>query len=610
MRYIIRVFILLFCFSCLLIAGQAGLKGPSQGVAAKVIDPSTIVNTVGPTNGRAFQTPLGYEISNGHNEELKITFPSKGTLGGTINYDENTGGSVPLAPNQGTNFQGMLQNGWIPYDAAMAVGPSHVLFMTNSQWAVYDKVTGAQLFITQFDPWFGNAAGGGFDPKCFYDATAGKWVIMCVEESNPNALIDISVSQTSNPLGAWWKYSFNVTLDGSTPTSNWMDFPGMGYDNNAIYVGGDMYSFANSYKYSKVRVFSKAQLYSGAAATWTDFVNLLNADGTSAFAPKPAQCVSASASEYIINTRPGGGSSVTLWRVDNAPSAPTLTRVATVSVGTYAVPPDAKQSGTGQLVATGDCRTQDAVYRNGFVFNGFSEKIGTNRNNSVAAVRYLKISSAGVKDKDITYTASGISMYYPAVCADASGNMFMTFSRSSSTQYASMYRTGMLTTDATIQASALVKAGVAANTSGRWGDYSAIAPDPSNSAAVWLYGGWANTSNRWATWVAAASFGVAPVTQPQVSTIEEVAHTFALNANYPNPFNPSTVISFSLPTESNTRLVVYNVIGQEVATLLNGMQTAGEHSVTFNASNLPSGIYYYKLDAAGISQIQKMVLAR
>lgn len=201
-------------------------------------------------------------------------------------------------------------------------------------------------------------------------------------------------------------------------------------------------------------------------------------------------------------------------------------------------------------------------------------------------------------------------MYYPAVCADASGNMFMTFSRSSSTQYASMYRTGMLTTDATIQASALVKAGVAANTSGRWGDYSAIAPDPSNSAAVWLYGGWANTSNRWATWVAAASFGVAPVTQPQVSTIEEVAHTFALNANYPNPFNPSTVISFSLPTESNTRLVVYNVIGQEVATLLNGMQTAGEHSVTFNASNLPSGIYYYKLDAAGISQIQKMVLAR
>ena len=305
-KHILSVFVIGVVMLGVVFAGQSHqvLKGPANGVKPAIVNPNNVPQNVGPGNGRAFQTPLGYEISQGHNEELKLTLPTKGTLGGDINYDANVGTPAPLAPNQGTNFQGMLQNGWIPYDAAMAVGPSHVVTMTNSQWAVYDKVTGAQLFITQFDPWFGNAAGGGFDPKCFYDATAGKFVIMVVEESNPKALIDISVSQSSNPLAAWYTYSFDATLDGSTPTSNWMDFPGMGYDDNAIYVGGDMYSFAGSYKYSKVRVFSKAQLYSGAAATWTDFVNLLNADGTSAFAPKPARCVSASSSGYILNTRP------------------------------------------------------------------------------------------------------------------------------------------------------------------------------------------------------------------------------------------------------------------------------------------------------------------
>ena len=416
-KYIFTL-IVFFCSVGLLSAGQLNemrpLQGPSVGVKPSIVIPSEIPFTAGPGNDRVIEAPMGYERDREDMQQLKKATYRGVKLGGTLNFDLNKNSNSVLAPNQGTNFQGMLQNGWIPDDAAVAVGPNHVINMTNSQWAVYSKTTGAQLFITQFDPWFGTAAGGGFDPKCFYDAAAGRYVIMCVEQSSPNALIDISVSQTSDPLGAWWKYSFDATLDGSTPTSNWMDFPGMGYSDNAIYVGGDQYTFAGSYKYSKVRVFSKAQLYSGAAATWTDFVNLLNADGTSAFAPKPAQCISASASGYILNTRVGGGSSVTLWRIDNAPSAPTLTRVATVSVGTYAVPPDAKQAGTATKIATGDCRTQDVVYRDGFLYNGFTEKVGTKPSTAVAAIRYLKISSAGVKNKDKNYY-DVISLGHPRI---------------------------------------------------------------------------------------------------------------------------------------------------------------------------------------------------
>ncbi|MBK8660416.1 MAG: T9SS type A sorting domain-containing protein [Ignavibacteriales bacterium] len=79
-------------------------------------------------------------------------------------------------------------------------------------------------------------------------------------------------------------------------------------------------------------------------------------------------------------------------------------------------------------------------------------------------------------------------------------------------------------------------------------------------------------------------------------------NTFALNQNFPNPFNPSTKISFSLATDAKVTLSVYNVLGQEVATLVNGTMSAGVHSVNFDASSLVSGLYIAKITATGAAQ--------
>ncbi len=93
--------------------------------------------------------------------------------------------------------------------------------------------------------------------------------------------------------------------------------------------------------------------------------------------------------------------------------------------------------------------------------------------------------------------------------------------------------------------------------------------------------------------------------------IEEILPTeFKLEQNYPNPFNPSTVISYAIIETRFVSLIVYNSIGQEVAALVKQKQNAGSYDLVFNASNLPSGIYFYSINAGEYSSVKKMMLLK
>ncbi|MCB1059811.1 MAG: T9SS type A sorting domain-containing protein [Calditrichaeota bacterium] len=85
---------------------------------------------------------------------------------------------------------------------------------------------------------------------------------------------------------------------------------------------------------------------------------------------------------------------------------------------------------------------------------------------------------------------------------------------------------------------------------------------------------------------------------------------FSLGQNYPNPFNPSTEIQFSLPVQSNVRLTIVNMLGQEVAVLASGRYSAGTYNATFDGANLPTGLYFYRLDAGDFTSVRKMMLLK
>ncbi len=86
--------------------------------------------------------------------------------------------------------------------------------------------------------------------------------------------------------------------------------------------------------------------------------------------------------------------------------------------------------------------------------------------------------------------------------------------------------------------------------------------------------------------------------------------SFAVKQNFPNPFNPTTVINYSIAKADNVTLKVYNTLGMEVATLVNEHREVGNYKAEFNAANLVSGVYFYKITSGNNLEIKKMLLLK
>lgn len=96
----------------------------------------------------------------------------------------------------------------------------------------------------------------------------------------------------------------------------------------------------------------------------------------------------------------------------------------------------------------------------------------------------------------------------------------------------------------------------------------------------------------------------------KILTVEPAISAFSLSQNYPNPFNPTTKIRYQVPENSPVKIIIFDMLGREIKTLVSNNVYAGQHDVTFDASSLPSGIYIYKLIAGNFSETKKMMLVK
>ena len=91
---------------------------------------------------------------------------------------------------------------------------------------------------------------------------------------------------------------------------------------------------------------------------------------------------------------------------------------------------------------------------------------------------------------------------------------------------------------------------------------------------------------------------------------ESLISNYVLYNNYPNPFNPNTSIEYAIPSNGFVSLIVYNMLGREISKLVNEQKSAGKYKVDFNAENLSSGIYFYKIKSGSFNQVKKMLLLK
>ncbi|OGU34402.1 MAG: hypothetical protein A2068_12445 [Ignavibacteria bacterium GWB2_35_6b] len=105
-----------------------------------------------------------------------------------------------------------------------------------------------------------------------------------------------------------------------------------------------------------------------------------------------------------------------------------------------------------------------------------------------------------------------------------------------------------------------------------------------------------------------------PLRQSDITGVKEIdgliPSQYTLEQNYPNPFNPSTTIRYSIPVESKVSLKIFDMLGREVAELVNQNQASGNYEAKFDASRLASGIYFYRLETSGTSISKKMMLLK
>lgn len=399
-------------------------------------------------------------------------------------------------------FTGVFNTGWTPPDPHMAVGPDHVVVMTNGAIAFFTK-DGTLTFQDEIEDSFGfwgsvGATGFVFDPEILYDELSGRFFAMAAEAFAPgnNSYVLIAVSDDSNPNGSWHKYRLLTT----SLAGNLFDSPNIGVDADTVYITGD--GFGNGANYP-IFVYDKASMLVGNPPAQTNSFTLATATQSAGIPPVSYDNPPAL---YMIEHREGNGnSSVRLIALQDALTSPAITTFI-LPVDSYGHPEDPPQSGTSNRPETFDARFWSVAYRNGSLW-------ATHHVSNPVRARWYEIAMNGWPDSDKDpelvqsgdiVPASGVRTFFSSITVSDLGHAAMTFARSSTSEFISMSTAYRLASDPmdTFRPDVIAQVNSGPYTLSRWGDYSAVQVDPANGLTFWAHHEYAE-GNSWRTWVQA-----------------------------------------------------------------------------------------------------------
>lgn len=488
----------------------------------------------------------------------------------------------PLAPAVGTSIEGInfdedsLNSGFfhIPPDPIGAAGPDHVVSLVNTsiEWHTKEGVNQLSQKLgpspgSFFDPL--TPVNNTFDPKVIFDAAAGRFIVVSLERNDTGApspgpantsRILVAVSDDADPNGTWYFLAINSKTT-SAGIERWADYPGLAVDEEAIYITANLFSFsADGQDFGGVRlwIIDKATLYAGTGGSFT--VHDPYADGGFATTTQPAMVLGSppagSIGTYLV-VYSGLSNSVDeflqIFRVDNPLAAPTFLGPQFINVGNienFTSFPDATQNGTTTRIETNDRRALNAVWRNNRLWTTSTIVPFSGPDSGQVTAHWWELNTASpgaltlIQQGDVggEDAAAGAQTFFSSITVDAFNNMAIGFSISAPGIYPGAAYTGRLATApaGTTQPVVIFAPGVDyyvrtfGGTRNRWGDYSGISLDPSESSTFWVFNVYAlargtvfgEEDGRWGTrW---GKFSFIPVL-PAIDSFEVVnGHDFEI----------------------------------------------------------------------------------
>ena len=461
---------------------------------------------------------------------------------------------IPLAPSPlpTTSFKGlddvpMADSSYIviPPDVGGAVGPDRVMCGFNNNYRIFNKSTGAIVSTLGTATFWAAVVAPSerlslTDPRTIYDPYNDRWIAVMQTVTSGAGKILVGVSQTSDPAGSWYLYSFN---SGAT-----IDFPNLGFNKNWISVAINRYSFIGTFQ----RGINLVVDYPSARAG-TGSGTLVTMSANSHFCSGP--CATYSATEetlYVVTHLSSSGATYELDTITGTPGSPTYTNGGShtrtgggwAQASGNALPQSAPNSGSSACGST-PCRieAQDAyiracpTYRDGSIY--YAQTVGLPSSSYThTAAQWTKIAAPSgayvdggrVEDPTANATNGGKWYSHTQIAVNAAGSFMLAYTQFSSTQHPSAGYSMHVAGDAagTLRDPQVYHAGEdyyhktfsTANGRNRWGDFSTAQVDPSDDLTLWAlqeYGGTrpgtddGNTganSSRWSSWWAGVGTGL------------------------------------------------------------------------------------------------------